>query len=129
MFLQRTLGEALSRKAAAKRHEAFLLLTNHLPLRAAAGWAFEHAAHIIISNPNRPPLQTYIRGVARSPIPPANNMITGSTALSTIQPPFDFYWQPGEPNFPGVDALIRLGADVWYYSTLYPQGMVLQPRA
>jgi hypothetical protein len=112
-FLQQTLGEALSRKAAAKRHEAFVLLGNHPSLRGAAGWVFEHTAHITLSNPNRPPLPTYIRGVVGSTIPPAKNMISGSTVLSTIQPSFDFYWRPGEPNFPGADALICHDDNIW----------------
>jgi len=55
-FLQETLGEALSHKAAAKHHEAFALLSSHLSLCGAAGWVFKHTAHITLSNPNHPPL-------------------------------------------------------------------------
>ena len=108
-FLQETLGEALSRKAAAKRHDAFTLLSSHPSLRGAAGWVFEHTAHI---NPNRPPLPTYIGGEAGPTIPPAKNMIAGSIALGRIQMSFDFYWRPQETDFRGVDALIGRQNDV-----------------
>jgi len=112
-FLQEALGEALSRNTAAKRHEAFVLLGNHPSLRSAAGSVFEHAAHITLSNPNRPPLPTHTGGDVGPTIPPVRNMISGTDALRKIQPLFDFYWRPREANFPGVDALIRLDNDVW----------------
>jgi len=103
-FLQETLAKALSRTAASKRHEAFMLLRNHRSLCGTAGWVFEHTAHITLSNPNRPPLPIYIGGEVGPTIPPAKNMISGSTALKTIQMPFDFYWRPQETNFRGVNS-------------------------
>jgi len=111
-FLVTTLGMALSRKAAAQRHEAFVLLDNHPSLCSAAGWIFEHAAHITLSNPKRSPLPTYISNKKGPTIPPASEMISGSE-LRNIQRPFNFYWRPREPNFPGVDALIRQGNEIW----------------
>jgi len=112
-FLLTTLGMALSRKAAAQRHEAFVLLDYHLSLRGAARWIFEHSAHTTLSNPNRPPLPTYINYETGRAIPPAKQMKSGPDALRNIQPPFDFYWRPQDPNFPGVDALIRQNNEIW----------------
>jgi hypothetical protein len=44
-------------------------------------------------------------------IPVPHELISGS--LTDIQPPYDFYWRPREPNFPDVDALIRKDNIVW----------------
>jgi hypothetical protein len=35
------------------------------------------------------------------------------TFLKTIQPPFSFYWRPREPNFEGLDAVIRDHDTAW----------------
>ena len=112
-FLIRTVGMALSRNAATQRHTAFVLLDSHPSLRSAAGWIFEHSAHIILSNPNRDPLLTHISNTMGPTIPSTKEMISGSDALRGVQRPFDFYWRPREPNFPGVDALICKGNEVW----------------
>ena len=46
-------------------------------------------------------------------IPPPQRFISGPHALKTIEEPFNFYWRPQEPNFPGLDALIRVDNTVW----------------
>ena len=39
-------------------------------------------------------------------------LLAGSDSLRKIQPPFNFYWRPREPNFEGTDGLIRVGNTV-----------------
>ena len=90
-----------------------MLLDNYSSLRSAAGWIFESFAHIALSDPNRTPLRTYIGTKSGPAIPSPGRVISRSDALGKIQSPFDFYWHPREPNFPGVDALIRKGNKVW----------------
>jgi len=78
---------------AAQQHAAFTMLSKHPSLRTAAGWLFENYAHVVLSDPNRAPLPTYIRNETGVPsISPSNEMKSGSTALKAIQPPFSFYW-------------------------------------
>jgi hypothetical protein len=96
-FLVTTLGVALSRKAAAERHKALVLLDSNPSLYSAAGWIFEHSAHATLSDPNRSRLRTYIDGKLSTNIPPVKRMISGSDALREIQQPFDFYWRPRGP--------------------------------
>ena len=106
-FLAATLGLALARQAVAQQHAAFTMLSKHPSLRTAAGWLFENYAHVVLSDPNRAPLPTYIRNETGAPsIPPPNEIRSGSTTLKAIQPPFNFYWRPREPNFEGLDAVI-----------------------
>jgi len=113
-FLAATLGLALARQAVAQQHAAFTMLSKHPSLRTAAGWLFENYAHVVLSDPNRAPLPTYIRNETEPPsIPPPIEMKLGSTALKNIQPPFSFYWRPREPNFEGLDAIIRHDNKVW----------------
>jgi hypothetical protein len=76
-------------------------------------------AHVVLSDPNRLPLTTYIHNVETEPrsIPPPSEMKSGSTALNNIRSPFSFSWRPRESNFEGLDAIIRprkcgLGATV-----------------
>lgn len=90
------------------------MLSSHPSLRAAAGWMFEHYAHVYLSNPTRIPLKAYLPNELNPHhIPVPAKMIAGSTKLKTIQPPHKFYWRPAEPNFKGIDALIRIDDIVW----------------
>jgi hypothetical protein len=85
-----------------------MMLSKHPSLRTATGWLFENYAHIVLSNLNCAPLSTYIRNGTGAPsIPSPNEIKSGSTALKAIQPPFSFYWQSRQPNFEGLDAVIR----------------------
>ncbi|KAF8959416.1 hypothetical protein BDZ97DRAFT_1761441 [Flammula alnicola] len=112
-FLSSSLGIAMSRQAAALQHTFFNMLRGHPSLCSAAGWLFESYAHVYFSNPNHVPIQAYLRNDPNPyPIPTPAKMITGSK-LKTIQPPHNFYWRPREPNFEGVDAVIRVGNIVW----------------
>ena len=113
-FLAMMLGLALARVAVARQQAAFMMLSKHPSLRTAAGWLFENYAHAVLSDPNRAPLATYIRNEVGTPsIPPPKNVISGSTALKNIQPPFSFYWRPRESSFEGLDAIIRDNNTVW----------------
>jgi hypothetical protein len=106
-FLAATLGLALARQAVGQQHAAFTMLSKHPSLRTAAGWLFENYAHVVLSDPNRLPLTTYIRNKTEPPsIPPPSEMKSGSTALKNIQLPFSFYWRPRESNLEGLDAII-----------------------
>jgi len=68
-------------------------------------------AHVRLSDPTRPPIQTHICSVSNPPsIPAPKAVLAGSNALRKIQPPFDFYWR--EPIFEGIDGLIRVGNTV-----------------
>jgi hypothetical protein len=113
-FLAGTFGIALSQKFAADRLSAFRMLDEHSTLRSAAGWIFEIHAHAVLSDPTRDRLPTY---TCYNPIPhglpPPQRFISGPHALRNIQPPFNFYWRPQEPNFLGLDALIRVNNTVW----------------
>jgi hypothetical protein len=103
----------VSHQAVAQQHLIFMMLTAHPSLGTAAGWWFENYAHVRLSDPTRPPIQTHIRGVSTPPsIPAPMVVLAGSSALHKIQPPFDFYWRPREPNFEGIDGLIRVGNTV-----------------
>ncbi|KAF8521600.1 hypothetical protein BU17DRAFT_64826 [Hysterangium stoloniferum] len=106
--------DAVSGQTAAQQHNFFSLLSRHPSLRSAAGWLFKGYAHARFSGPNRASLQGYLSGDPNPhPFPTPGRTISGTTALQTIQPPFNFYWRPREPNFSGVDALIRSGNVVW----------------
>ena len=117
-FLASTLAVALSRQATAQQHSSFVLLNGHPALRTAAGWLFENYAHIRFSTPGHQDQASVLAYRAKKSSPPIDiptptRMISDSTALGTIQAPFDFYWRPRENNFPGIDALIRVGDTVW----------------
>ena len=112
-YLFKTLVMAVFCQAVAQQHQIFTMLAAHPTLGTAAGWWFEHYAHVRLSDPTRPPIRTYICGASNPPsIPAPKSMVAGSTALRTIQPPFNFYWRPREPNFDGIDGLIRVGNTV-----------------
>jgi len=112
-YLFKTLVTAVSRQADAQQHLIFMMLTAHPSLGTAAGWWFENYAHVKLSDPTRPPIQTHIGGVSNPlSIPAPKAVLAGSDALRKIQPPFDFYWRPREPNFEGIDGLIRVGNTV-----------------
>ncbi|KAF8520015.1 hypothetical protein BU17DRAFT_47299 [Hysterangium stoloniferum] len=113
-FLASTLGVAVSAQTAAQQHSFFALLSGHPSLRSAAGWVFESYARVRFSGPNPASLQGYLPGDPNPhPIPTPSRVISGTTALQTIQSPFNFYWRPRESNFKGVDALIRSDNIVW----------------
>jgi len=113
-FLASTLGVAISRHSAAQKYTFFMLLDSYPPLRDTAGWLFENYAYICFAGPNNISFQEYPGGKPNLyQIPTTNVVITGSTALKTIQPPFSFYWRPQEPYFNGVHALIRSNNVVW----------------
>jgi len=113
-FLAGTLGIALSRNFAANRLSAFRMLDEHSTLHNAAGWIFEIHAHAVLSDPTRDHLPTYIRdNLMPHHLPPPQRFISGLHALRTTGGPFNFYWRPQEPNFPGLDALIRVNNVVW----------------
>jgi hypothetical protein len=113
-FLASTLGVAISRHSATQKYAFFALLDSYPTLRDTAGWLFENYAHVCFSGPNNISFHEYLGGKANSyQIPATNAVITGSTALKTIQRPFSFYWRPLEPGFDGVHALIRSNNVVW----------------
>lgn len=112
-YIFKTLAVAVSRHALAQQHHIFATLTAHPSLGTAAGWWFENFAHVKLSDPTRRPIPTCTRGDSNSsPIPVPKVMLSGSTALQNIRRPFDFYWRPREPNFEGIDSLIRVGSKV-----------------
>jgi len=113
-FPASTLGVAISRHSAAQKYTSFSLLDSYPTLRDTAGWLFENYAHVCFSCPNNISFHEYLGGNANSyQIPTTNAVITGSTALKIIQPPFSFYWRPQEPSFDGVHALVRSNNVVW----------------
>ncbi|KAM6496970.1 hypothetical protein JOM56_007443 [Amanita muscaria] len=112
-FLSHTFGLAMSRQTAAQQHTFFRILSSYPSFCSAAGWLFEHYAHNRLSEPEREPLGAYTFDDTLHQIPVPARMIAGSTALERIQPPYNFYWRPVQPNFKGVDAIIRFEDDVW----------------
>ena len=105
-YLFKTLVTAVSHQEVAQQH----LIFAHPTLGTAARWWFENYAHVRLSDPTRPLIQTHIRSISNSPsIPAPKAVLVGSTALRKIQPPFYFYWRPREPNFEGADGVIRVG--------------------
>jgi hypothetical protein len=115
-FLLKTLAVALSRDAAAQQHRVFTMLNSHPTLRAPAGCMFENMAHVFAADPERSPLQITTRntkGDIKGTIPAPKVMISGNDSLRHILSPYQFYWRPREPNFKGVDAIIRHGSNVW----------------
>ena len=113
-FLASTLAVAIARRARAQQHSSFVMFSDHPSLRTTARWLFEHYAHIYFSALDRGIIHGYRRN-KRKPdvIPIPTEMISGSTALGSIKSPFNFYWRPREHNFPGIDALIRVGNTIW----------------
>ena len=113
-FLFITLGIAVSRQTMALKQCFFTTLRDHPHLGSPAGWLFKNYAHICFSAPNYTPFVGYLPNDPNPhTISTARQIITGSTKLKNIQGPFNFYWQPREPHFPGVDAIIRSGDIVW----------------
>ena len=112
-FLSATLGVALSRAAEAECQKAFMMMHKHPSLSSAVGWIFEHSAHLYVANNDRPQIRIYMQSREGPAIPPVKDSKSGNTFLGSIQAPFNFYWRPREVNFPGVDALIRCGNEVW----------------
>ena len=112
-FLSHTFGLAMSHQAAVQQHTFFRMLSHYPSFCSAAGWLFEHYAHNCLSKPNHEKLEAYTLDGTLHHIPVPSRMIAGSTALKRIQPPHNFYWRPVEPNFKGVDAIIRFEDDVW----------------
>ena len=53
-FLCATLGVALSRQAEAECQKAFIMMHKHPSLSSAAGWIFEHPAHLYVAKKDRP---------------------------------------------------------------------------
>ena len=112
-FLSHTFGLAMSHQAAVQQHTFFRMLSHYPSFCSAAGWLFEHYAHNCLSEPNHEKLGAYTLDGTLHHIPVPSRMIAGSTALKRIQPPHNFYWRPVEPNFKGVNAIIRFEDDVW----------------
>ena len=110
-FLAKTLGVSVASQVAVQQNSFFSILTSHPSLRSAAGWLFENYAHAYFSDK---PMQVY-HSDHPNPIfvPVPERRIAGRTALKNIQSPFNFYWRPREPNYTGIDALIRSGNIVW----------------
>ncbi len=73
---------------------------------------FENMAHVFAADPERSQLHITTR-TKKGTIPDPEVMISGNDSLRHVHPPFRFYWQPREPNFKGVDAVIRHGSHVW----------------
>ncbi|KIM47251.1 hypothetical protein M413DRAFT_23478 [Hebeloma cylindrosporum] len=113
-FLVNTLAVAISRRVAAQKQSFFRVL-DLPPLSYTARFLFENYAHVCFSRPNGRTVHGYL---PQDPNPyqiPSDSlaMITGSTALRSIQSQFNFYWRPRESNFDGVHALIRSNNVVW----------------
>jgi len=70
-YLFKTLAVAVCRQALTQQHAVFPMLTVHPPLGTAAGWWFENYAHVMLSDPTRPPIPTHIRSVSNPPSIPA----------------------------------------------------------
>ncbi|KIL69443.1 hypothetical protein M378DRAFT_8092 [Amanita muscaria Koide BX008] len=104
-FLSHTFGLAMSRQTAAQQHTFFRTLSSYPSFCSAAGWLFEHYAHNRLSEPKCEQLGAYTFDGTLHHIPVPARMIAGSTALKRIQPPYNFYWRPVQPNFKGVDAM------------------------
>ena len=103
---------AVSRQALVQ-HAIFTTLSAHPSLGSAAGWWFENCAHVRFSDPTRSRIPTHIRGVSDPPSTPApKTVLSGADALRNIKKPFNFYWRPRDPNFEGIDALIRVKNEI-----------------
>ena len=90
------------------------MLSGHPSFRDAGRWLFEDYAHNRLSESERKPLEAYSLDGTVHHIPVPAKIIAGSTALKRIKSPHNFYWRPVKPtDFKGVDAIIRVGNDVW----------------
>lgn len=71
-----------------RQHAIFTSLTAHPSLGTATGWWFENYAHVRLSDPTRPPIQTHIRGAPNPPsIPAPKDVLPGTDALCKFKPP------------------------------------------
>ncbi|KAF8330992.1 hypothetical protein F5887DRAFT_895307, partial [Amanita rubescens] len=111
-FLSQTFGSAMSRQAAAQQHTFFRMLKSYPAFCGAGGCLFKVYGHNRLSDPTRQPLEAHSPDGVYHIRAPAK-MIAGNTALKSMQEPFNFYWRPAEPNFEGVDAIIRFENHVW----------------
>jgi hypothetical protein len=119
-FLMSTLAVALSGRVTADQHGLFTTFSGHPSLRSVGGWIFDGFAHVRFSDPKAIPMQGYLPDDPNPHvIPTVDGMITGSSALSSIRQPFNFYWRPREANFQGIDALIRVDNIVWALQFCY----------
>ena len=112
---QRHHSTRTSKHATAQKHLFFTILNSHLTLRSPAGWLFENHGHFFFSVANRrESTHGYLEDDPNPhPIPTTGRIISGSTALKQVQPPFNFYWWSWEPTFEGVDGLLRSGNIPW----------------
>lgn len=112
--LVQKLGHAFLTAASDRRLELFQTLNSHAQTRAAAGWIFEGLAYHTFSTMRENvkvqwrdgTLPTMIHAVALE-------SITGLDGLKQRGKGSPFYWQPGTPNFPTVDAVLYDGTTMY----------------
>ena len=83
-FLSATLGVALSCAAEAECQKAFMMMHKHPSLSSAAGWIFEHSAHLYVAKKDRPEIQTYTQYRKGPAIPPVECSESGNSRLREV---------------------------------------------
>jgi hypothetical protein len=112
-WIARALATAVIGVQNAHQHTFFLGMTMHPSTRAAAGWIFENFMHArLTSNDGSVPGYDH----ARQPclIPTTTTLVPG-TNQGLESSASDFYWRPGHAGFPGIDAVLRRGTEIWVF--------------
>jgi hypothetical protein len=110
-WIARALATAVTGVQNAPQHIFFLRMSMHPSTRATAGWIFENLMHArLTSNDGSVPGYDHARQpcsipTTTTPVPGTNQGLESSAS--------DFYWRPGHASFPGIDAVLRRGTEIW----------------
>lgn len=109
-YLAQELAAHLVAADDASQHRFFAWMSGHPSSRPAAGWIFENYMHAYLTSPTSSAVA--LDGTLSIPI--VSNIAAGTlVGLRASEPPF--YWRPSSvnPDFPGIDAVVHTGTDVW----------------
>jgi hypothetical protein len=111
--IARVLATAVIRVTNANQHTCFSRMSMHPSTRAAAGWIFENFMHARLTRDN-----TSVPGFDHAGQPcsiPTTTTLVPGTNPGLESSARDFYWRPGHASFPGTDAVLRRGTEIWVF--------------
>ncbi|TFK52575.1 hypothetical protein OE88DRAFT_1734546 [Heliocybe sulcata] len=101
------------RRGAQGPFELFEMLSTHPLTRSATGWQHELNVHTRLSS-GKKGLDSFGPSGAQSTLQPSNRVLMGAvSALQDIQAGESVYWIPSASNFPGIDAVLVQGGDLY----------------
>jgi hypothetical protein len=113
LFLEKKLALAIAEVDNAQLQTVFSWMSGHSLTRTAAGWMFENFVHAWLTSKgnkiavfNEDDHSTFIQTTTHS-IPGTLDALRAHFA----NPPL--YWRPSQNNFPGIDAVLCTGSEIW----------------